>query len=311
MTPPNSSRTRVLPFDATGIAEAAALIQAGACVAVATETVYGLAADATSGAAVACVYEAKGRPGFNPLIVHVGSLEEAEALAIFDDTARALAERFWPGPLTLVLPARPASPIAGAVTAGLPTIAIRIPAHSAMRALIAASGRPLAAPSANTSGRISPTTADHVLRTLNGRIPLVIDAGPTSAGLESTIVALTGGKPRLLRPGPIPVEALSLAQRPERRSIEAPGQMDSHYKPSKPIALNVMEPAHGTWLIGFGPVPGDASLSVAGDLSEAASTLYAALHQADASSRTSIAVAPIPDYGVGAAINDRLRRAAA
>ena len=311
MTPPNTSRTRVLPFDAASIAEAAALIRAGECVAVATETVYGLAADATSGAAVARVYEAKGRPGFNPLIVHVGSLEDAEALAIFDDAARALAERFWPGPLTLVLPARPGSPVAAIATAGLSTVAVRVPAHPGMRALIAVSGRPLAAPSANASGRISPTTAEHVLRTLNGRIPLVIDAGPTSAGLESTIVALTGGEPRLLRSGPIPAEALGLAPSFQRRSIEAPGQLNSHYKPSKPIALNVTEPADGVWLIGFGLVPGDANLSASGNLNEAASALYAALHRADISSRASIAVAPIPDHGIGAAINDRLRRAAA
>ena len=312
MTPPiNPYHTRVVAADDAGIAEAAAAIAGGACVAVPTETVYGLAADATRADAVARIYQAKGRPSFNPLIVHVASRQDAEAFAVFDDVAFALAERFWPGPLTLVLPARSGSPIAPAVTAGLPTLAVRVPAHPAMRALLAACGRPLAAPSANASGRISPTRAEHVLESLGGRIPLVIDAGPTQAGLESTIVALTGGPARLLRHGPISLEALELAPVSPGGRIEAPGQLRSHYRPAKPLVLNRSHPESQTWLIGFGAVGGDSSLSPGGNLREAAACLYARLHEADASDRDRIAVAPIPNTGIGAAINDRLERAVA
>lgn len=312
MTPPNNPyHTRIVAADHAGIAEAAAAIAGGACVAVPTETVYGLAADATRADAVARIYQAKGRPSFNPLIVHVASRQDAEMLAVFDDRARALAERFWPGPLTLVLPGRDGSRIASAVTAGLPTIAVRVPAHPTMRALLAACGRPLAAPSANASGRISPTRAEHVLESLSGRIPLLIDAGPTQAGLESTIVALTGGSARLLRHGPICVEALELASASPSGRVEAPGRLRSHYKPAKPLVLNRSHPEMGTWLIGFGAVGGNASLSPDGNLEEAAACLYARLHQADASDRDRIAVAPIPNAGIGAAINDRLERAAA
>lgn len=312
----NAEITRVVPLDDAGIAEAAALIRDERCVAVPTETVYGLAADATNTAAVARIYEAKGRPGFNPLIVHVSSAAAAEALAVFDDRARDMAERFWPGPLTLVLLARPGSPIAAAVVAGLPTIALRVSAHPAMRLLIEASEHPLAAPSANASGGISPTTADHVLRSLGGRLPLIVDGGPTSAGLESTIVAITGGEPRLLRPGPITAETLGIAPSTATRGIaarhvEAPGQLASHYRPSKPLRLNETDRLAGRWLIGFGGVDGDANLSPDGDLGEAARLLYAMLHAADASDAETIAVAPIPGTGIGAAINDRLRRAAA
>lgn len=295
----------------SGIAEAAALIAAGACVAVPTETVYGLAADATCDDAVAGIYQAKGRPSFNPLIVHVLSRAQSEAYVHFDGQSEALAARFWPGPLTLVLPAREGSPIARGVTAGLPTLAVRAPAHPAMRALLAACGKPLAAPSANASGRISPTRAEHVVASLGGRIPLVIDGGATEAGLESTIVALTGGPPRLLRHGPIPAEALGLAGPADGGAIEAPGQLRSHYKPLKPLTLNRRHAEAGTWLIGFGDVAGDSTLSARGDLAEAAGRLYARLHEADASGRIRIAVAPIPHHGVGAAINDRLERAAA
>lgn len=312
MAPQNNPyHTRVVAADAAGIAEAAALIAAGECVAVPTETVYGLAADATRADAVARIYQAKGRPSFNPLIVHVASREQAESFAIFADIARALADRFWPGPLTLVLPARGGSSIVSAVTTGLPTLAVRIPAHPAMRALLAACGRPLAAPSANASGRLSPTCAAHVLDSLGGRIPLVIDAGPTEAGVESTIVALTGGAARLLRHGPITSEALGVGPLSPLGGIEAPGQLQSHYRPVKPLALNRSDPEPGTWLIGFGPVRGDASLSPDGRLDDAAASLYARLHEADASDRDRIAVAPIPNAGLGAAINDRLRRAAA
>src|SRR4051812_9693688 len=195
-----------------------------------TETVYGLAADATNGQAVAAIYEAKGRPSFNPLIVHVADAAQAASFALLEDEAQALAARHWPGPLTLVLPLRPDSPIASLVTAGLPTIAVRAPAHPAMRALIHAVRRPLAAPSANASGRISPTRAEHVLASLGGRIPLIVDAGPTAHGLESTIVAATGDPLRLLRPGPID---LGLDMAPAD-GIEAPGQLASHYAPGKP-----------------------------------------------------------------------------
>jgi len=298
--------TRVLPFNEDAIAEAARLILAGQPVAVATETVYGLAADATNAEAVARIYEAKGRPAFNPLIVHVPDLAEAEHIGRFDEEARALAEQHWPGPLTLVVPLNDGAPIAPLVTAGLPTIGLRVPAHPAMQALLHAAGRPLAAPSANASGAISPTRAEHVLKSLGGRIPLVVDAGPTERGLESTIVAATGGPLRLLRRGPIGVEAIENTG----SSIEAPGQLASHYAPSKPLRLDAESATDGEYLIGFGSIAGDASLSPSGDLVEAAARLFDLLHQADASNHRRIAVAPVPNDGLGAAINDRLRRAA-
>src|SRR6476469_1371736 len=226
--------TRLLPFSDEAIAEAAGLILAGEPVAVATETVYGLAGDATNARAVANIYEAKGRPSFNPLIVHVPDLGTAEPIGDFDELALGLANTHWPGPLTLVVPLRPDSGIAAIVTAGLPTIGLRVPAHPAMQALLEATGRPLAAPSANASGAISPTRAEHVLKSLGGRIPLIIDAGPTERGLESTIVAATGGPLRLVRRGPIGVEAIENTG----SSIEAPGQLASHYAPSKPLRLD-------------------------------------------------------------------------
>lgn len=298
----------VLPFGGDAIARAAELIAAGQCVAVPTETVYGLAADATDGEAVARIYAAKGRPGFNPLIVHVADLAAAERIAEFNDAARALAARWWPGPLTIVLPQKPEAGVAGLVTAGLPTIAIRVPAHPAMRALLEACGRPLAAPSANASGSISPTRAEHVLKTLHGRIPLIIDAGPTRMGLESTIVAVArDGSLRLLRAGPVDL-GLSLVA---ADAIEAPGQLLSHYAPTKPLRLNADTAREGEWLIGFGAVAGDDTLSASGDLVEAAAKLFHALHEADASGKPRIAVAPVPETGLGVAINDRLRRAAA
>lgn len=307
MTPRN---TRVVRADAAAIADAARLILDGSCVAVPTETVYGLAADATNGAAIARIYEAKGRPSFNPLIIHVVSLEEANMLAVFDDAARDLANRYWPGPLTLVLPARADSPIAALATAGLSTVALRVPVHPVMRALLAACARPLAAPSANASGRVSPTAPAHVMASLAGRIPLVLDDGPTRLGLESTIVAIGASGLRLLRPGPVTGEALGLRMG-ITRTIEAPGQLASHYSPVKPLFLDASGTRPDTWLIGFGSTQGDASLSRSGDLVEAAATLFARLHEADASDRPNIAVAPVPDTGLGAAINDRLRRAAA
>jgi L-threonylcarbamoyladenylate synthase len=301
-------QTRITTPDEHGIAEATDLIAAGQCVAVPTETVYGLAADATDGAAVAGIYAAKGRPGFNPLIVHVLDLAAAERIADFNAAARALAEAHWPGPLTLVLPLRPDAGIASLVTAGLNTIAIRLPAHRAMRALLEATGRPLAAPSANASGAISPTRAAHVVQSLGGRIPLIVDDGPCAVGLESTIVAVAAdGALRLLRPGPVDL-GLRLHT---GGGIEAPGQMTSHYAPAKPLRLNVMRANPDEWLIGFGAVAGDDSLSASGDLTEAAARLFDCLHRADASDRAAIAIAPVPETGLGQAINDRLRRAAA
>lgn len=299
--------TQVRPYGKGAVDAAAALIASGQCVAVPTETVYGLAADATNGDAVAGIYAAKGRPSFNPLIVHVPDLAAAEAIAVFDDTARQLAARHWPGPLTLVLPVRRDAGIASLVTAGLPTIAVRVPAHPAMQAVLRACTRPLAAPSANASGTISPTRAEHVLKSLGGRIPLIVDAGLTEQGLESTILALTDGAPRLLRPGPVVVD-LPLFR---GGSIEAPGQMTSHYAPAKPLRLNAQDRRANEWLIGFGPMDCDANLSVLGDLPEAASRLFDLLHEADASGREAIAVAPVPLDGLGMAINDRLARAAA
>lgn len=298
------------------IADAAALIAAGQPVAVPTETVYGLAADATESAAVARIYAAKGRPSFNPLIVHVPDIAAAKALAILSPIAHRLALAFWPGPLTMVLPRRADSPIASLVTAGLGTVAIRCPAHPAMQALLAACGKPLAAPSANASGKISPTRAQHVLQSLNGKIPMIIDAGPTARGLESTIVAPEADRLRLLRPGPIAPDDLAEAAgvpvvSAEGGSIEAPGQLASHYAPSKPIRLNATDKADDEFLIGFGGIAGDASLSETGDLNEAAARLFDLLHMADAAGAARIAVAPVPREGLGLAINDRLARAAA
>jgi L-threonylcarbamoyladenylate synthase len=300
-------QTRVLPFTADSIAEAARLILAGEPVAVPTETVYGLAADATNAQAVARIYDAKGRPAFNPLIVHVPDLAAAERIGKFDDEARELGQAHWPGPLTLVVPLREGSGIASLVTAGLPTVGIRVPAHPAMQALLRAVSRPLAAPSANASGSISPTRAEHVLKSLGGRIPLIIDAGMTERGIESTIVASTGGRLRLLRPGPIQVDAHITTG----AGIEAPGQLASHYAPAKPLRLNATDAAADEFLIGFGSIAGDANLSPLGDLIEAAARLFDLLHEADASPKPEIAVAPIPQDGLGAAINDRLIRASA
>lgn len=302
-------RQNILPCDDRGIEEAARLILAGQPVAVPTETVYGLAADATSEAAVQAIYAAKGRPSFNPLIVHVRDLAQAETIGRFNPVARALASAHWPGPLTLVVPSRPEAGIAPGVTAGLATIALRCPAHPAMQALLAAVGRPLAAPSANASGGISPTDAHHVARSLGGRIALILDGGPTSRGLESTIVRADEDGVTLLRPGPIVIDG-AVAARHEAR-IEAPGQLASHYAPAKPLRLGAEAAEPDEWLIGFGMVSGDDSLSVRGNLHEAAAGLFAALHRADSEAKPRIAVAPIPEEGIGAAINDRLRRAAA
>ncbi len=300
----------IVAADADGIAAAVAALAAGRIVALPTETVYGLAADATDADAVAKIFAAKGRPGFNPLIVHVADLDAAGALVDINATARALAARFWPGPLTLVLPARTGNGIAPAVAAGLPTLAIRIPAHPVMRAVLRGVGRPLAAPSANASGSISPTTAAHVAASLGDRAPMIVDGGPTPGGLESTIVAVAGDRVTLLRPGGIAAAALGV-NAAAGAGITAPGQLASHYAPRQPVRLNATDRRDGEFLIGFGTVDGDLTLSANGDLIAAAAALFAALHAAQASGAGVIAVAPIPEEGVGIAINDRLRRAAA
>jgi L-threonylcarbamoyladenylate synthase len=309
--------TRVRPADAAGIAEAAALLAAGGIAAIPTETVYGLAADAANGAAVAGVFAAKGRPAFNPLIVHVADRAMAGRYARFDPLAERLAGAFWPGPLTLVLPLLPDAPVASLVTAGLDTIALRVPAHPAMQGVVRALGRGVAAPSANASGRLSPTRAAHVLQSLSGRVPLVLDAGACAAGLESSIVALIHGRATVLRQGAVPVDAIArLVGEPvplagESAPIAAPGMLLSHYAPRLPIRLEAHTAGPQEFHVGFGPVAGDESLSASGDLAEAAARLFDLLHRADLSGRAAIAVAPVPADGLGAAINDRLRRAAA
>jgi L-threonylcarbamoyladenylate synthase len=309
MSSPNVPKaTRTLRYGDAALAGAARMIAAGGCVAVPTETVYGLAADATDSRAVASIYAAKGRPGFNPLIVHVPDRAAAERIAVFDDEARMLAARYWPGPLTMVLPLRKDAGIASIVTAGLATVAVRVPAHRAMRGLLAACGVPLAAPSANASGTISPTRAEHVVRSLGGRIDLIIDDGPTSAGIESTIVDVAAR--RVLRPGPVTGEMLGYARAEAGGAIVAPGQLASHYAPGKPLRLNATGREIGEWLIGFGSVEGDNTLSATGDMVEAAARLFDALHRADSSTASSIAIAPVPMAGLGEAINDRLARAA-
>ena len=303
--------------DDAGVATAAALLTAGKPVALPTETVYGLAARADSPVAVAAIYAAKGRPSFNPLIVHVVDLAQAEALALFDERARRLAAQFWPGALTLVVPLKDDARIAPAVTAGLPTIALRCPAHPVMRAVLAATGLPLAAPSANASGAVSPTSAAHVAESLAGRIELVLDGGPCAAGLESTIIALrSDGTWQQLRPGPIAEAGIAALLGPARaaqpgQSIEAPGQLASHYSPGKPLRLGARTAKADEFLLGFGPLGGDFNLSASGDLAEAAARLYAGLHLAAAAPQPRIAAAALPETGLGAAINDRLRRAAA
>ncbi|HEY6868185.1 MAG TPA: L-threonylcarbamoyladenylate synthase [Novosphingobium sp.] len=312
------SSSIVAPADRAGIQRAARLLQDGALVAVPTETVYGLAARADSAAAVGGIYRAKGRPDFNPLIVHVPDLAAAERIAQVDARARALAARFWPGPLTLVLPLRADAAIAPAVTAGLPTIALRCPAHPVMRAVLETCGVPLAAPSANRSGRVSPTTAAHVAADLGERIALVLDGGACTAGIESTIIALRPTGWTILRPGPVTRADLAVVlggagelAATDSQGIEAPGQLASHYAPGKPVRLEASQAAADEFLIGFGAVPGAVSLSPGGDLAEAAARLYACLHAGAAAPQPRIAVAPVPDEGIGAAINDRLRRAAA
>ncbi|WP_120716850.1 L-threonylcarbamoyladenylate synthase [Tsuneonella amylolytica] len=313
--------TETLAADDSGIARAASILASGGLVAVPTETVYGLAARADDAAAVAHIYEAKGRPGFNPLIVHVRSRAEAEAFATLPPGADVVMAQAWPGPLTLVCPLRVGAGLAPAVTAGLDTVALRCPAHPVMRAVLDACELPLAAPSANRSGFVSPTSAAHVLATLDGRIDAVIDDGSACpGGIESTILAIRAdGAWDELRPGPVDLSGLRRFLRPESDApvgrgdagIEAPGQLASHYAPGKPVRLGARSAREGEFIIGFGEIAGDTTLSATGDPVEAASRLYACLHLAAASPKSRIAIAPVPDAGIGRAINDRLRRAAA
>ena len=307
--------TMNLSADPAGIAQAADFLRQGLLVAFATETVYGLGGDARNDTAVASIYAAKGRPSFNPLIAHVASVQAAQRFVEWSDQAEALAAAFWPGPLTLVLPLRAGHGISRLVTAGLDTLAVRVPAHGTARRLLQAFDGPVAAPSANPSGQISPTTADHVRAGLDGRIAAILDDGPCGVGVESTIVGLAG-TPSLLRPGGVALDQIEatlgtqLHLHQAGEALTAPGQLQSHYAPDAPVRLNVDAPQGDEVLLGFGPVDCDLNLSANGDLTEAAANLFAALHKLNATGRP-IAVSPIPDHGLGAAINDRLLRAAA
>ena len=304
----------VVSATSEGIALAATALAQGQLVAFPTETVYGLGADARNGEAVAGIYAAKGRPSFNPLIVHLPNATEAQKYCHWPEAAQKLAEAFWPGPLSLVLPLRAGHGLSSLVTAGLDTVAIRVPAHPAARALLAAFDGPVAAPSANPSGRISPTTAQHVQDGLGNKMAVILDDGPCTVGLESTIVGM-GGAPSLLRPGGVPIEAIEdvLEQRllsEVSSKITAPGQLSSHYAPNAAVRLNATIAEEGEVLLGFGGMACDLNLSASGNLVEAAANLFGALHKLDATGNR-IAVAPIPETGLGVAINDRLRRAAA
>jgi L-threonylcarbamoyladenylate synthase len=316
--------TRIVPADTAAIADAAGVLARGGLVAFPTETVYGLGADATDSKAVARLYAAKGRPAFNPLIAHVADIEAARKLAAFNEAAECLAAAFWPGPLTLVLPKLADCPVADLATAGLDSIAVRMPDHPVARGLLHALGKPVVAPSANRSGHVSPTTAAHVLSDLGGRIDLILDGGPTLVGIESTIVACLD-RPTLLRPGGLAREAIEsvlgspLADAPPEESDAplAPGMLASHYAPRARVRLNASEVRDDEALLAFGPNrPGGVArhalnLSASGDLVEAAANLFSHLRALDALKATTIAVMPIPGEGLGEAINDRLARAAA
>ena len=317
--------TEILRADEAGIARAAALLRDGALVAFGTETVYGLGADATNAGAVAGIFAAKGRPRFNPLICHYPDTAAAFAQVVPNEAARILAGAFWPGPLTLVLPRAPECPVALLTGAGLDTLAVRGPAHPVALDLLRATGRPVAAPSANRSGQVSPTTAQHVLDGLGGRIAAVLDSGPCPVGVESTVLDLSGDQPRLLRPGGVPAEAIeALVGRvvrgaPIGEGPRSPGMLASHYAPALPVRLNAADAAKDEALLAFGPVPPGTrlafTLSEAGDLTEAAARLFAGLRWLDAEAQRlgfrRIAAMPVPGHGLGAAINDRLQRAAA
>ncbi len=308
-------QTRHLTATADGYGAASEVLRLGELVAFPTETVYGLGGDARNDMAVARIFEAKARPRFNPLIVHVNSISAARAFVEWPDQADILAQAFWPGPMTLVLPLKPGTGLSPLVTADLPTLAIRVPAHPVAQNLLATFGGPVAAPSANPSGRISPTTADHVLAGLNGKIAAVLDGGACAVGVESTILGLAG-TPTLLRPGGLPVEAIEAAlhdtldTRGNCDPLTAPGQLASHYAPNAQVRLEATEKRAGEVLLGFGPVDADLNLSPTGDLTEATANLFRHLHSLDAMGAETIAVSPIPNHGLGRAINDRLRRAA-
>lgn len=323
--------TRIMTVSAEAVAEAVRYLAAGGLVAFPTETVYGLGADAANGKAIARLYEAKGRPAFNPLISHVSDAAAARRLGNFDPVANRLSEVFWPGPLTLVVPRQPNCPVADLATAGLDTIALRVPDHAVAHDLLAAFGAPIVAPSANRSGHISPTTAQHVLADLRGRIDLVLDGGPTLVGIESTIIACLG-EPTLLRPGGVPraeiervlgqplVERLTPIDLSREGEVPlAPGELASHYAPHTPLRLEARSVNPGEALLAFGaslPAGSDhaakvLNLSPGEDLIEAAANLFSHLRALDAIGALAIAVMPIPQTGLGEAINDRLRRAAA
>ncbi len=311
--------TRLLPPTPEGLTEAAGLLAAGELVAFPSETVYGLGGDARSDTACARIFEAKGRPRFNPLIVHVPDLEAARDFARIGPEAERLAAAFWPGPLTLVLPLREGSGLSPLVTAGLDTVAVRVPAHPVAQALMRAFGAPLAGPSANPSGKVSPTRAAHVMAGLGGRIAAVVDGGDCAVGVESTILGLAG-PPVLLRPGGLPAEALEaclgapLATGGDSGKPSAPGQLASHYAPGAALRLEVTAPEPGEVWLGFGPGCEGAALNLSdsGDLTRAAANLFHMLREADALAGPAgrIAAAPVPERGLGRAINDRLRRAA-
>ena len=315
----------VVEPDAASITKAAKLLQDGGLVAFPTETVYGLGGDATNDRAVAAIFEAKGRPQFNPLISHVLDASEAKKLVQWNDTADRLARRFWPGPLTLVLPRAKDSPISLLATAGLDSVAVRAPSHPVAQGLIRAAGIPIAAPSANRSGAVSPTRAEHVAESLGERVPLILDGGPCLVGLESTVLDLTTATATLLRPGGATREAIEATIGPVALSAaipsgdaarRSPGQLDSHYAPARPVRLNAMSVGTDEGLLAFGPNPPTGAmltynLSPSGDLGEAAANLFAHLRALDRPGIGRIAVMPIPQTGLGVAINDRLRRAAA
>jgi L-threonylcarbamoyladenylate synthase len=314
---------RIVPATPEAISRAAELLRARRLVAFPTETVYGLGADATDDRAVAAIFAAKGRPRFNPLIVHVPDLVAAEAIAEFGSRARELARRFWPGPLTLVLRRRETSGISLLACAGLDTVAVRVPAHPVAQALLRATGRALAAPSANRSGHVSPTTAAHVAAELGQRVSLILDGGPCPIGLESTVLDFSGSTQMLLRPGGLALEEIARAlgrwfavPETDPAAPRSPGQLASHYAPSLPLRMNAIGSRRGEVLLAFGPdVPAGfakvLNLSSSGDLAEAAANLFAMLRRLDRPEFSGIAVMPIPQHGLGLAINDRLRRAAA
>lgn len=310
----------VVPASPEAIARAAQLLCAGELVAFPTETVYGLGGDATDNRAVAAIFAEKGRPRFNPLIVHVPDRVAAEAIGEFDEPARRAAARFWPGPLSLVLRRRAGSPVSLLASAGLETVAVRVPSHPVALALLRAAGRPIAAPSANRSGRVSPTAAAHVAAELGERVAMILDAGRTPVGLESTVLDLSGAAPAVLRPGGVALEELTALLGPiateASGAVRAPGMLASHYAPELPLRLGAKSARPGEALLAFGPSPppGFARvewLSRGGDLAEAAANLFAMLRRLDSPAFSGIAVMPIPEHGLGRAINDRLRRAAA